>query len=87
MSCDYIGPEDGSRKWRTPAGVRIGVCGLPPPELAVEILQLIDSKEVDVVLTARIDHKPIFLYPEPTTAAEVMRSFQPPAGMPTARTT
>lgn len=65
MSCDCTEPEDGSRKWRTPEGINIDVRGLPPPEPVVEILQLIDSGEVDAVLTARLDREPIFfLYPE-----------------------
>ena len=64
MSCDCKGPEDGSRKWRTPDGMHIDVRGLSPPEPAVKILQLIDSGEADPVLFAHLDREPIFLYPE-----------------------
>ena len=64
MSCDRTGPEGGSRKWRTTEVIHIDVRGLPPPQPAVETLQLVDSEEADAVLTARLDHEPIFLYPE-----------------------
>lgn len=64
MSRDCARPEGGSRKWRTPEGIHIDVRGLPPPQPAVETLQLVDSEEADAVLTARLDREPIFLYPE-----------------------
>jgi hypothetical protein len=64
VSRDCAGPEGGSRKWRTPEGIHIDVRGLPPPQPAVETLQLVDSEEADAVLTARLDREPIFLYPE-----------------------
>ena len=64
MDCDCTGPEDGSRKWRTSEGIHIDVRGLPPPEPAREILQLIDSGEANAVLIAHLDREPIFLYPE-----------------------
>jgi hypothetical protein len=64
VNCDCTGPQDGSRKWRTPEAIHIDVRGLPPPEPAVEILRLIDSGEADAVLIAHLDCEPIFLYPE-----------------------
>lgn len=64
MNGNCTGPEDGSRKWRTPEGLHIDVRGLPPPEPAVQILRLIDSGETGTVLIAHLDREPIFLYPE-----------------------
>jgi hypothetical protein len=57
-------PDDGSRVWRSDDGLHIDVRGLPPPEPAVAILQLLDSGEVEGALIAHLDREPVFLFPE-----------------------